>query len=418
MDNKGKKSKNNAHTDSQNNAKELSKAQPAKSPKLKVCEVCQRLEFLSEETILTALHKYSNCIDKYAYILHDKDTDKDGNPVSPHWHIILKFNDSRTLKHIASWFSVEEQYVSKSTSKSKNKFLDMCRYLIHSNKEEKYQYAPALVHANFDYVNFINQTSRSKRKQDIIDMIMAGTITPLNFTSMISPEDYDSFKRSITNAFEYKKHKDYSIDRNMEVIYIYGLAGSGKTSYAKKIAEERNLSIFVSGSNNDSFDGYTQEECIVLDDYRGGNHLNFSEILKLLDNFTNSKVASRYSDKDIGHCKLLIITSVFPIEQFYNMICPSGIEPFLQLKRRCGTYMHVEKDTIHVYRFDKKVQDYVFVGDCVNPLDEILRSKPTVPVYTDDELLTSLGLDRKPTLPKTTSPKDTSSDDPEIICPF
>ena len=55
MDNKGKKSKNNAHTDSQNNAKELSKAQPAKSPKLKVCEVCQRLEFLSEETILTRL---------------------------------------------------------------------------------------------------------------------------------------------------------------------------------------------------------------------------------------------------------------------------------------------------------------------------------------------------------------------------
>ena len=80
--------------------------------------------------------------------------------------------------------------------------------------------------------------------------------------------------------------------------------------------------------------------------------------------------------------------------------------------------MHVEKDTIHVYRFDKKVQDYVFVGDCVNPLDEILQSKPTVPVYTDDELLTSLGLDRKPTLPKTTPPKDTSSDDPEIICPF
>ena len=92
MDNKEKKLENNAHTDSQNNAKELSKTQPAKSPKLKVCEVCQRLEFLSEETILTALHKYSNCIDKYAYILHNKDTDNDGNPISPHWHIILKFN--------------------------------------------------------------------------------------------------------------------------------------------------------------------------------------------------------------------------------------------------------------------------------------------------------------------------------------
>ena len=178
-----------------------------KSPKVKVCEICQRSNFLSEETIRQVLADHSNCIEKYAYILHDKDIDENGNPVSPHFHIILKFNkdDGRTLKHVSSWFGVEEQYVSKSTSKSKtNKFLDMCKYLIHTNKD-KYQYDPSLVHSNFDYINFITQTTRAKRKQEIIDLIMAGTITPLNFTTLISPSDYDTFKRSINNAFEYKK---------------------------------------------------------------------------------------------------------------------------------------------------------------------------------------------------------------------
>lgn len=390
-----------------------------KSPKVKVCEICQRSNFLSEETIRQVLADHSNCIEKYAYILHDKDIDENGNPVSPHFHIILKFNkdDGRTLKHVSSWFGIEEQYVSKSTSKSKNKYQDMCKYLIHMGKEDKHQYDPSLVHANFDYNNFITQTTRAKRKQEIIDLIMAGTITPLNFTTLISPSDYDTFKRSINNAFEYKKNMDMSIERHMDVIYIYGTSGTGKTTFAKHISQQRNLTTFISGSGNDFLDGYTQEECIILDDFRGEN-LNFSEILKLLDNFNNSSVASRYANCDIGHCKLLIITSVFDIDFFYQYTCPSGMEPILQLKRRCGTYMHVERDIIHVYRFDSTLQDYSFVGDCLNPLEDFLQAQPASPTFTDDELLTSLGLSRKPILPNPQNANNDSDDDSENLCPF
>ena len=76
-------------------------------------------------------------------------------------------------------------------------------------------------------------------------------------------------KRSINNAFEYKKNMDTSIERHMDVIYIYGTSGTGKTTFAKHIAQQRNLTTFISGSGNDFLDGYTQEECIILDDFRG-----------------------------------------------------------------------------------------------------------------------------------------------------
>lgn len=387
-------------------------SQISKSPKVKVCEICQRIEFLSEETIQKVLSDHANCIDKYAYILHDKDIDKDGKPVSPHFHIILKFHndDGRTLKHIASWFGIEEQYVSKSTSTSKHKFLDMSKYLIHMGKDEKYQYNPSLVHANFDYTNFITQVNKSKRKDEIIAQIMNGTITPFNFTTLITPTDYDTFKKSINNAFEYKKHMDTSTERHMDVIYICGTSGSGKTSFAKYIAEKRKFSIFISGSGNDFLDGYTQEECVILDDFRGGT-LSFSEILKLFDNHTNSSISSRYANKDIGNCKLLIVTSVFDIEEFYQFTCPSGVEPFLQLKRRLGTYIIIEKDTLHVYRYNSTKQDYVFVCDCVNPLEQLLQTQKKNHVYTDDEFISALGLNRKP-ISSNTSVED------DDFCPF
>ena len=412
---------NKKNTKESNPQNTTSVPEATKSPKVKVCEICQRAEFLSEDTIKQTLKDHSNCIEKYAYILHDKDIDKNGNPVSPHFHIILKFNkdDGRTLRHIANWFGVEEQYVSKSTSKSRNKFLDMCKYLIHNGKDEKYQYDPSLVQSNFDYNNFITQTTRAKRKQEIIDLIMAGTITPLNFTTLISPTDYDTFKKSIQNAFEYKRVVDHSIDRQMEVIYIFGRTGSGKSTFAKYIAAKRDLSVFISSGDNDIFDGYTQEDCIILDDFRGGN-LSFPEILKLLDNNSNSTISSRYHNKDIGHCKLLIVTSILDLDGFYEYNCPSGNEPFLQLKRRCGTYMEIAGDIIHVYRFDKNIQDYSFIGDCINPLNEILQEKSTTTFYTDDELITSLGLDRKPNpvLPNKTDSSSNSDIDSENLCPF
>ena len=82
--------------------------------------------------------------------------------------------------------------------------------------------------------------------------------------------DYVKYGKQIRTAFEYRlKRLERMVDRKMDVIYIYGNSGTGKTTYAKMIAQEKGYEIFTSSGTNDPFDGYKGEECVILDDLRG-----------------------------------------------------------------------------------------------------------------------------------------------------
>ena len=68
----------------------------------KTCEIMQQLEYMTEEQIEKGLDH--NAVKDYAYILHDKDKDKDGNQKKPHWHICIRFKDSVPTESICKWF--------------------------------------------------------------------------------------------------------------------------------------------------------------------------------------------------------------------------------------------------------------------------------------------------------------------------
>ncbi len=86
---------------------------------------------------------------KYAVILHDKDTHKDGSPVESHVHAMLCFNKARSEKHVAELLGDKSQYVQRWTGNSQNGFA----YLVHATAgdRDKHQYSPDEVIANFDY---------------------------------------------------------------------------------------------------------------------------------------------------------------------------------------------------------------------------------------------------------------------------
>lgn len=107
-------------------------------------------------------------------------------------------------------------------------------------------------------------------------------------------------------------------NRNLEVVYITGQSGSGKTFYAKYLSQKLGFDYFVTGSGDDILDGYDKEECLILDDYRAKT-MRFAEFLKMIDNNTNSSVQSRYFNKDLSNCKLIIITSIKPPNELYKI---------------------------------------------------------------------------------------------------
>lgn len=69
----------------------------------------------------------------YAYILHDKDTDENGEQKKAHYHIIVRFDTPRKISTCLKRFDIE--YVEPVTND-----LAYLRYMTHEFEENKHKY--------------------------------------------------------------------------------------------------------------------------------------------------------------------------------------------------------------------------------------------------------------------------------------
>lgn len=328
--------------------------------KIKICEICTQMEYIDLNEVKKVL-KQKECIKHYAYIIHNKDNIKE------HIHLMLRFNNAYDIKNVADWFGIQQNYISRI----KGKFGDALEYLTHKNAPEKFQYADSNVVTNFDFVgerdkNIENKKKR-KKKNELIEKIGNGEIKQYNIQEFCNIKEYCKWKTDINNAFEYRiKTIKNNNNRDMQVVYIQGASGTGKTTLAKKMAEnyynfrldkEEKLNYYISSSSNDILDGYEGQECLILDDLRP-SCMGLSDLLKMLDNNTSSLVKSRYYNK-VLECKLLIITTVLDINTFFCNVFKEQQEPILQLKRRCKTLIKIN-GKIEYYLFDNVLKEYTY----------------------------------------------------------
>ena len=230
----------------------------------KTCEIVQQLRFMSRDQVESGLDH--NAVKDYAYILHDMDKNADGTVKLPHWHIMIRFKDSVPTSSICKWFDVQPERIGKIHGK----FADALAYLTHSNAPDKEQYLEENVISNFDFVaeaaTSLARSASRKRKDELIELIQSGVIREYNYTDYISATEYDRFKKSIDNAFAYRKDTLMHMDRNMTCIYIWGESSCGKTSYSKQLAIEKGYSFYISSGSNDPLDGYRGEDCLTMYD--------------------------------------------------------------------------------------------------------------------------------------------------------
>lgn len=305
-------------------------------------------------------------IDRWAYILHDKDTytledeaqnpeHKTGTPKPAHIHLTLFFGKKNgkavecQMEQIAKWFGLASNFVSCIRSE-----VGALRYLIHMDYPEKYQYQPSEVFSNFDYMSAIQKTSdkeiQSRRKEEIITNIVSGEYKMSRITEHVSEMEYVKMDRDIQKALEYRIKKMLAQrHKNMEVIYIYGVPGSGKTEYAKALAERCGKTYYISEPGKDFVDGYTDEECFILDDPRAG-HIRPETLLKFLDPRTATKTSSRFHNKLVMSDLIIITTPYEPLTFFRSLLNDSHLEePVSQFTRRCQ-YVYEFTNTDIIYR--------------------------------------------------------------------
>ena len=343
----------------------------------RTCEIVQQLEYMSQEDVEAGLDH--NAVQDYAYILHDKDVHEDGTPVAPHWHIMIRFKRPVQTESLCKWFGIKSNMIGYILGT----FGDAVAYLTHRNKPEKYQYLDEEIKSNYDFKveveKALSKKKASQRKEEIIELIRSGIVREYNYTEYITALEYDKFKRAIDNAFTYRRDTLKSLDRHMNVIYIYGGSGTGKTTYAKQLAINKGLSCYISSGSNDPLDGYKGQDCLILDDIRPGDFL-LSDFLKILDNNTQSTVKSRYKNK-LLECQYLIVTTSFDIPVFFDLLLDSEGESVKQMERRCTLKIQMNTSTMTTYVYHPVSGKYKKVSILKNPVSEVYNKRD----LTDEE---------------------------------
>lgn len=289
----------------------------------------------------------------------------DENSGFNHLHVGIHTFSHNTYDTIAKWFNLNSNSVQRIKSRFNSTY---ALYLIHYNQPNKTPVNPGDVVFNFnlDYDKLISSVNSGHRLDDILSGIDNGTIKPYNYTSFMSLTEYTKYKRQIDNAFSYRIDRLRGIDRKMECIFITGDSGVGKTTYAKQIASDRHLHAYISSGSNDILDDYRGEECIILDDLRP-QCIALSDLLKMLDNNTASSVKSRFKNK-VLECKLIIITTTLPLEQFFSQVFANENETKIQLMRRCGLYITMTREQVNISMFSLKTNSYNLITSFPNRL--------------------------------------------------
>lgn len=301
---------------------------------LKHCEVVSQPQYIKGK--VGDIIREHTVIKKWAYILHDKDKD-----TSPHYHIYLNFGRTGIpLPDIAKWFGLQESCVERV----KGRPVDVLKYLIHANDSQvnKYQYDYNEVVANFD---FMAEVEADKVLGNFEKFSYAQQLQYVNSLPV-------SEKAAAFSKLEklWKIHCQCLVlnpERRIEVMFICGKGGTGKTYYARKLLEKMEYDYCVSSSSNDPFQDYMGQQAIILDDLRD-KAFDFEDLLKILDNNTASSVRSRFSNKTFNG-KMIVITSTVPLSYWYRNYQYDHNDSLVQLYRRITSYVVVDYDYVRVY---------------------------------------------------------------------
>lgn len=121
-----------------------------------------------------------------------------------------------------------------------------------------------------------------------------------------------------------------------------------------------------------------------MDDLRA-DAFTKAELFKLTDNNTNSSVKSRYQNKDISYCKLMIITSIKTPHSLYNWTdITDKDETFKQFSRRLNnTFLYITNNgDIWECKYE----------DNEKPLKGVLKNKAP---FTMQEVFAVLGIEKR-----------------------
>lgn len=311
---------------------------------------------------------------RYSYILHDKDTCSDTeSPVTPHYHIVMKFEETEKWKRIKALFPYGDIRTAGTIKRA-------TRYQLHLDHPEKFPYSKAEIRTNYSpeeldkILSPIKQANKKKKTSmdsdvalnKIVEGILSGKIRKYNLYKFATPQFLGKSSNAKVIEYAFDQYElTFPKEKYVHVIFICGKTGSGKSTLAKMIAEKKgDGSSFDAGSSNDPLNKYRGENTLIFNDLRDTSFL-YQDFLKIIDPYNRSAIKSRYQNKlFLGEC--IIITSSVDIEEWY----PDIEEDFSQCRRRIAEHIELTSKEMLVSEYVRQEDESyikVPVKTTVNP---------------------------------------------------
>lgn len=332
----------------------------------------QQIDYFKTPNIQAIIKELTDVLKpiRFAGILHDKDIGIDGTAVAPHIHLILQFESARSLNNLAKLTSQPIQCFEQWRGSINNAY----SYLVHhtSSDQDKYQYSPKEVIANFDYLFLLETIEKNVRKRNevndsmiidnLLDLLYAGEITKSEIEERLTGSQYAKAKHKIDTVHlkrleiqaESWRHEMKNKNAIVTIIWLFGKAGTGKTRLARQYAEQFDPNYFITGSIRDPFQQYNLEHVVILDELRP-HQFDYSDLLKMFDPYNDRAMASsRYFDKPLL-ANVYIITSPYSPYNFFLELTKkkqtSHIDSWGQLMRRLTLVIEISKEYLQFYKY-------------------------------------------------------------------
>lgn len=263
-------------------------------------------------------------------------SDEVGEQGTPHTHVYVYCSGAVRFERMKKLFPPAHFELARGTSQENKEYIQKTGKWAGSHKSE------SSVEGSFFEFGDVPAERQGQRNDiaDLYDMVKQGMsnyeIMEASPQFMFNIDKIDKI-RQIVRAERFKTEW-----RNLQVTYIYGSTGSGKTRFVMDSYGYEN--VYRVSNYDHPFDLYNGEDVVIFEEFRSS--LKIQDMLNFLDGYP-LYLPCRYADKVACFTKVYLITNI-PLKEQYTFIQRDCPETYRAFKRRIGCIQRYEKSFMNI----------------------------------------------------------------------
>ena len=280
--------------------------------------------------------------------------DEVGEQNTPHTHVFMCFENAVGFSTIKKRFPPAHIEAANGSCEQNRDYIRKEGKYLDSDKKET-----NLIETFEEYGEMPLDTSEKNKK--ISEQVYEMLKNEASISEIV--QCFPSYATKIPHLEQARQmllqEKYSNVFRKLEIIYIYGDTGTGKTRHVMEKHGYNNVYKVTNYKN--TFDGYTSQDVILFDEFRSS--IPLSDMLQYLDGYP-CRLPARYADRTACYTKVYIISNIPLNEQYKNMQAeqPASWNAFVRRINRIFKY-EVNNGSLmtadEVIQFEELTIDYL-----------------------------------------------------------